>query len=417
MPAILKAISDLNVSPFERAMGRMDKRVNKFVTGDLAAMGRQIGAIFSVYAISRFASSVGKTADEIDNLSNATGATRENIQALQVLFVEAGRGGNEVLQVLGRLRKNLDEATVNVEYARSIQTLGLSFEDVNRLGADKVFERIARALHENAGNAKMGEAAGNLLGRSYAELQGVMTDLAEKGLDPLRELLLATNQIMGEESVKAADKLQLAYDKLGRRMRTNAGNFGITLAGGISGGGGKKPGIGAAVGGGLGALAAILLAAKTGGIGALAAGTLIAGGAAIGGALGGLLKGRQQRATDLFGNQDTFDPEYARRVRERQERSAQQMRDMLNKQRDDALSAADEWFQAASNKVSVSSVRASNRLARMGAYVGGQANPAVAIAERQFKIMELQKTLQEKITKATEGTEELMKEVRDSLEE
>ncbi|MFH1603756.1 MAG: hypothetical protein ABIH03_07600, partial [Pseudomonadota bacterium] len=69
----------------------MEQKVDRFASGNLKRMGAQIGAVFSVYAVSRFASSVGKAADEIDNVSNATGATRENIQSLNVLFTEGGR--------------------------------------------------------------------------------------------------------------------------------------------------------------------------------------------------------------------------------------------------------------------------------------------------------------------------------------
>lgn len=365
MAAILKAISELNVSPFEASMGRIEKRVKKFSTGDLKRMGSQIGAMFSIYAVGRFISEMGKTADEIDNISKATGASRENLQALTVLFEEGGRSGSEILQVLGRLRKNLEEASVNEEYARSIQKLGISFEEVTSLGADKIFEKIAKALRENAGNAEMGEAAGNLLGRSYSELAGVMNDLAVEGLDPLRERLLSVSQIMGEDAVKAANKLEERYSRLSRTTVTTLRKWALAAGGAVSfvatywGSGGDK---------------SIMYPAA---------------------------------------QEDAADPAKAAR----QAASAAAMRAMLTKRRDAAIASANQWFAQQSGKVNVGAVKSADSLASVGGFIGGQSSPAAKAAERMLKIAELHQQQQDRIAKATESCAIATAKAADSLEE
>ena len=369
MAAILKAVSDLNVSPFEASMSRIERRVKKFSTGDLKRLGAGIGAAFSIYAVARFASEMGKAADEIDNLSKATGASRENIQALSVVFEEGGHSGSEILQVLGRLRKNLEEATVNEEYARSIQKLGLSFEDVTNLGADKIFEKIAKALRENAGNAEMGEAAGNLLGRSYSELAGVMNDLALEGLDPLRERLLSVSQIMDEDASKAADKLEERYSRLARTISTTLKKAFLSvvdafiLAGNYWGSGGDK--------------------------------------------------------SVLFppAPEDASDPAEDAARAARQAASAAAMRAMLNKRRDAAIASANQWFAQQSGKVNVGAVSSADSLASMGGFIGGQSSPAAKTAERMLKIAELQQQRLDRIAKATESTATATAKAADSLEE
>jgi hypothetical protein len=233
MAAILKAIADLNVSPFDAAMGRMERRVDKFASGNLAQLGRMIGGAFSVYAVGRFVASVGQAADQLQDLSDATGVGVENLQALQVLFQENGKQAGDVASVLSRLKKAMDEATVSPQIAQSFQRLGISFEDVARKSPERVLELIARAMQEQSGDLRAGEAAGNLLGRGYAELQGAMNSLAMQGLDPLREKLKSTNQIMEEDSVRAAAAAQEAYEKLKRQVGATMGGWLVKGAQGI----------------------------------------------------------------------------------------------------------------------------------------------------------------------------------------
>jgi hypothetical protein len=373
MAAVLKAIADLNVSPFEAAMGRMEARASKFASGQLAAIGRNIGAAFSVYAVGRFVSSVGQAADRLDDLSKTTGVGVENLQALEVLFAENGKSAEDVAGVLFVLKKNLDEAASgNEKMAQSVARLKLNLQDVAAGRLDRVVEQIGRAMYDNAGDMRMTEAAGNLLGRGYAELQAIMSELAARGLDPLRESLKSTNQIMGEDSVKAAARMQEAYDKLGRQMKTWAGNKVIEFFGGLK-------------------------------------------------ALGLVISARGNwtaAAESFFGKPDAgWTPEQARANAARRAASAEAMRAAATGKRDKARAAAEEWFREAVGKIRVGDVSAADSLARIGGYVGGQASPAVQIAERQLKIAELQKELQERIAKASEESAEAGRQTVAVLEE
>jgi hypothetical protein len=416
MAAVLKAIADLDVSPWEAAMGRLEAKASKFASGQLAAIGRNIGAAFSVYAVGRFVSSVGQAADRLDDLSKTTGVGVENLQALEVLFAENGKSAGDVSGVLARLKKSMDEATANTQIAQSFQRLGIAFEDVARSSPDRILEQIARAMQGAAGDMRTGEAAGNLLGRSYAELQGIMSELAARGLDPLRESLKSTNQIMGEDSVKAAARMQEAYDKLGRQMRTAAGNKATEFVGGLRGifaTGNKGAMIGAGVGGAAGMLAllGVLGAPLTGGASLLA----VLGAGAIGAAGAGALTADYGKMGEyLFGKPDPgWTPKQARANAARRAASAEAMRAAATGKRDKAR----EWFREAVGKIRVGDVSAADSLARIGGYVGGQASPAVQIAERQLKIAELQKELQERIAKASEESAEAGRQTVAVLEE
>lgn len=352
-------------------MGRMEKRVDKFATSNLAQMGRRIGDAFSIYAVTRFVASVGKTADALDDLSKTTGVGVENIQALQVAFQIGGKEAGDLNGVLARLKKSQDEATANSNIAQSWKTLGISFEEVASLSPDKLLEKIARAMQASAGNMAMGEAAGNLLGRSYGELQGVMNNLATQGIDPLRESLKSTNQIMAEDSVRAAAQMQEAYERVGRKLKTEGGNFAVSFFGGLRA-------LGVAIGGG----------------------------------------GWNAAAEDLFGApEDGGDPQANFAANKRKQGSADMMRQAANKQRDKAIAAANAWFSEQSGKINVGDVKAADQLGKIGGYIGGQSNPAMAVAERQLKVLELQEELQKRIAAAGEQGTDKLAAIQSALEE
>ncbi|MBM3889376.1 MAG: hypothetical protein FJ388_09645, partial [Verrucomicrobia bacterium] len=130
-----------------------------------------MGAAFSVGAIAAFAKNTMAAADELRDLSDITGVGVENLQTLQVLFQKNGKSAGDVAGVLSILRKNLEEAAGgNEKMAQSILKLGINLDDVAAGRTDKVFEQIAKAMQNAAGDMQMGEAAGNLLGRGYATL-------------------------------------------------------------------------------------------------------------------------------------------------------------------------------------------------------------------------------------------------------
>lgn len=377
MPAILKAISDLNISPFQQKMGKLQSQVNKFTTQDLSKLGSQIGSVFSVYAVARFASELGKAADTIDNVAKATGAGYENLQALQVLFIENGRAGSELGAILGRLRKSMDEATVDPKMAQSFAQLGISFKDIANLSPDRVLELIARSLQRTKGDMVAGEAAGNLLGRSYAELQGVMSDLATKGLDPLRESLKKTNQIMTDDTVRALDKLQEAFDKIKRQSFTFFGGKALGLVQHVQ------------------TLGAVLGAydPNTGDVDWNAV------------------------SSTMYGTPESYDPQDAFAENNRKKASAEKMQATLTAARDKAVAAAQKWYEQSVGKITVSKVTAADALGRIGGYIGGQASPMASIAERQLKIMEIEKQLTEKIAAASDLMKVSLQNIEDSVTE
>jgi hypothetical protein len=163
------------------------------------------------------------------------------------------------------------------------------------------------------------------------------------------------------------------------------------------------------------ALLGLLGAPLTGGASLLA----VLGAGAVGAAgMGALTADYNRMSEKLFGKPDPgWTPEQARANAARRAAAVEAMRAAATGRRDKAMAAAQQWYTDAVGKITVGNVTASDTLARIGGYVGGQANPAAQIAERQLKIAELQKELQERIAKASEAAAEAGQRTVVALEE
>jgi hypothetical protein len=395
VPAVLKAIADLNVSPFEAAMGRIQARTDKFAKGQLAALGHSIGSVFAVGAVTAFAKSVGEAADTLDDTSAALGVNAERLQTLNVLFTKNGQSAADVSAILARLRKNSDEATKNGSIANDWKRLGFEFEEIANLPLDEKLVRIFAVMASGGATMEQGEAAGNLLGRRYADLQAIAEQLTRSGLDPLRDSLLSTNEIMREDSVKAAAAMYEAYETAGRKIKTLASRGLTTAAGG-------------------------LVAFTRAGMEMTPEqkrmrGTLMATNPLLGFLYQALRGNWKVASEDLFGKPKNILKSPAEVAA--MESNTAAIKAAAEKAKRQAEERATDIFNKAVSKITVTATKEADTLAKMGGYIGGQATPAGMIQERILKIAELQKELQERIAAAAQKTAEHTEAISVSVED
>jgi len=400
-------------------MARMGKSAENFATSKLRQIGTQLGAVFSTYALANFAKEVGTASRELLSLSQTYGISVEHLQALQVLFQRNGHSAAELDGVLMRLQRNLNEATVEPHMAKSVKLLFGDFESVSKMSLDQVFARIAQAMADSSSDATTLEAAGKLLGRTYASLKDIALDLSRNGLENLTESLKRTNQVMGQDSVEAANRMLLAYEEVGRKLRTAAGNKLVEAVGGIYG-------IGATVDKTNMLKAGLLAGGGTAGLLALlgALGAPITGGASLLLTLGGGLAGALAygASTADYGKMaKMFFPEmfqepkspmqYKREndaIDAARKATAEAMRKAAEekRKRERETSAIDRWYEDAVSKIKVGAPQAANSLLQIGGYMGARLSPAYAIAERALRLLEIDKERQERIAQAAEKTAE-----------
>jgi hypothetical protein len=312
--AELKARATLDNTGFQRGVAGMQQSVQGFASGQMRQLGGMIGSAFAVGAVVNFAKRTMEAADNMQDMARNLGIGIEQMQALQLMAQRTGSSAEYMNGVLMRAAKE-----------------GVKIEDV------------AKAYMGVEGSSVSLEQAHRVLGRQAAQLNDTMNQLANDGLDSVTQKLLQNNQIMSEDSVNAAAKMQEAYEKA-------AASISNTLAA---------------------AFVKIIEKVKL---------TSAFLGALSGGAT-------MDEASNIAAN--TVNAElYAK--------------DSPLKQ---GLALPPKKMRSAIEKeISVSAPQAADSLAKIGGLVGGQTDPLKGLIERQLKIMEAQEKAQAKIQAAAERT-------------
>lgn len=228
--AELKTKLTADTSQFDAGMIRARQSIVSFASGQVRQVAGMLGGAFAAGAIINFAKNTMAAADDLQDFAKALGVGVEELQALQLTAERAGIGADTLTAALRRIRKAQDDAIAgDGKTQKAFKDLGMSFKDIETMSPDRMFERIASSLNDNNATSSEGAAAGDILGRSYQNLAGVMQDVAVKGLDPMVESLRAANQIMTEESVAAAAAMQAQYETMAKSITVSIQNAMVAI--------------------------------------------------------------------------------------------------------------------------------------------------------------------------------------------
>lgn len=147
--------------------------------------------------------------DRFNDLNDATGASIENISALDRVARQNGSSFDTVSAVLVKFNSVLsktDEDSDNA--ARVLKALGLNAEELKRIDPAESLHRTAVALSRFADDGNKARAAQILFGRSIADVAPFMRDLSEQ------------TKLMGVVSTQAARDAE-AMNKALFEMRAN----------------------------------------------------------------------------------------------------------------------------------------------------------------------------------------------------
>lgn len=201
--SIVKTLFTGDPKPLENAAKR-GEAAGASMRDKFKSLAGPIAAAFSVTAIAKFTRDTLKAADAIDNVSDAMGLNTERVQTLQVL---AGRAGVSFEKVQDAIMRTAKE--------------GVSFDEV------------AKAM-VGAKDATMSQdEAIKILGRNALYLNDVFVQVADQGLDGLKNGLLETGEIMSNDIVQAADKMEEAMDKAFTKIKVGMQSWVTEMLGGL----------------------------------------------------------------------------------------------------------------------------------------------------------------------------------------
>ena len=182
-------------------------RVEASVKGVAAALGgiatvRGLGALFL---------DTVKAVDGFNDLADATGASIENISALENVARQNGGTLDDVAGVLVKFNAALKDASATNDAGRAFKALNLDIAEPKRLDPAEALRLTAVALAGYANDGNKARLVQELFGKSIREAAPFLKDLAEAG------------QLNSTVTTKQAEEAE-KFNKQLAEMSTQAGN-------------------------------------------------------------------------------------------------------------------------------------------------------------------------------------------------
>jgi len=188
----------LKTGTFETDTKRAGQNLRR-LQKDAEAVGRAIGVAFAAAAVATlaFAKSQINQLDALNDLSDATGSTVENLSALEDVARRNGQSLDDVTGILVKFNAALKETDGKNGISLALQSIGLSAKELQSLDPAEALRRTAVALAGFADDGNKARIVQELFGKSVREAGPFLKDLAEQG---------KLNATVTTEQAKAAEE-------------------------------------------------------------------------------------------------------------------------------------------------------------------------------------------------------------------
>ena len=164
---------------------------------------------------------------EMSDLADRTHTTVERFGALREISRDAGVEASILERALRNVNlRTTDAVDGNNNYLDALKRLKINMKEFVDLDSAQKFEQIAIALENSANKGEAFRDVATILGeRAGPMLTETLREVAQKGLDPLAAALLATGQIMSNDTAKSLDKLEDMFARAKDQMIIITGNM------------------------------------------------------------------------------------------------------------------------------------------------------------------------------------------------
>lgn len=194
---------------------------------DLAASAGLIGpgfaALASAAGLVSFVKSVTDAVDALNDVADATGASIENLSALERVAKLNGGTLDDVSGILVKFNAALAQSASPASDAAGVfKALGLSAKELQQIDPAVALQKTAAALAGFADNGSKARVVQELFGKSIREAAPFLKDLADAG---------ALNATVTREQAEAAER----FNKTLFALQTNGSEVGRSLVQGLGG--------------------------------------------------------------------------------------------------------------------------------------------------------------------------------------
>lgn len=175
------------------------------VSGLASSLGTGLVAGLTVGGLASMIRSTVDGIDKLNDLKDATGASIENLSALEDVALRTGTSIDTVGDAVVKLNQVLGNAKPGSEAEAAIKAIGLSVKELKALDPAEALRRVAVALSGFADDGNKARLVQELFGKSIREVAPLLNDLAEAG---------QLNVKVTQEQADAADKFNKALAQL-----------------------------------------------------------------------------------------------------------------------------------------------------------------------------------------------------------
>ena len=191
-----------------RGFGALNGALREF-KGLLPAIG--VGAL--AVGIGSLVRNALQGADALGKLSQKTGATVEDLSALNVVGRLTDVSLEQIQGGVTKLARSIGELEAGSKPAvRAFASLGLAAKDFKDLDTGQAFELVAKRVMAIEDPFRRAQIGTEVLGRGFADLIPVMQAVADQGLGPLREQAQSLGLLITGDLAAAADAAGDSFD-------------------------------------------------------------------------------------------------------------------------------------------------------------------------------------------------------------
>lgn len=164
----------------ERTAAQIEGRWGAMRSSALAVGGALMGG-FSAGAFVAFTQEVIDSIDALNDAKDATGATIENLSALENVARRNGGTLDEVTGILVKFNGVLKEADGKNAASQALRAIGLDAAELRKVDPAQALLEVATALEKYEDNGNKARVVQELFGKSIREAAPFLKDLAEAG--------------------------------------------------------------------------------------------------------------------------------------------------------------------------------------------------------------------------------------------
>src|SRR6185312_209545 len=167
---------------------------------------------------------------QLGNLSKETGFAVGSLQALDKMAEEAGVSQDSMNKALTIFTRNVGMAAQGAKQGGAgFSALGISIKDLKELSPEQQLQLVAEKLRDMKSASDEAAVGSQIFGRSFAEIQPVINEVAEGGMQKMIDHLRTLGLLMNDQVVAQVKQAHVAMVDLGDEVQGLAQQFMLGL--------------------------------------------------------------------------------------------------------------------------------------------------------------------------------------------